>query len=259
MSDYQQELEEAVAVKREATPENNTLRLVLIQLMQKALHGERPIDMFVQFARQVTETAENVEDPLNTKGMLLSAIKRFECQLDCLEEAKIDDKVGTYKENLAKITTALYNDKVLTKQDCIDHLSSSLMEKAGVIKSKMVFDRQYVRFMTNLKYKQKKYNLLREDMVGYSALMNQVARGTMDVDENNKNKMPPTPLDRIPSLMHIMTSLTGKALFRGVALPIKTIKRVDSISWSRPNGSPWLILPVNRFAFFLFFFLFFSP
>lgn len=59
-------------------------------------------------------------------------------------------------------------------------------------------------------YKQNKFNLFREDNVGYAALTNDLIVGSTDHEYDKHNQAPPTPLDRVPTFLQTISSHIGK-------------------------------------------------
>ena len=49
-------------------------------------------------------------------------------------------------------------------------LETGTLEKAGIIQNQKQFQQRYIRAKTRLFYKQQKFNLLREEIEGYSKL-----------------------------------------------------------------------------------------
>lgn len=61
-------------------------------------------------------------------------------------------------------------------------------------------------------YKQNKFNLFREDNVGYAALINDLIVGSTDHEYDKRNQAPPTPLDRVPTFLQTISSHIGNKM-----------------------------------------------
>lgn len=59
------------------------------------------------------------------------------------------------------------------------------------------------------RYKQHKFNLLREDVEGYAGLINDLTRLSIDNQRNVQGKLEPTPMERIPEFLTIISSRIG--------------------------------------------------
>ncbi|CAO3576341.1 unnamed protein product [Absidia cylindrospora] len=129
-----------------------------------------------------------------------------------MEEAKRQDeetKIASRKANLIAMIKGAMNATILSEADCKLHFSSQLLENAKVIPSKLMFDRRLIRMNTAMLYKQNKFNLLREDAVGYSALINDILIGSIDLERDAFEQLPPTPMDRVPRFLDIISSHIG--------------------------------------------------
>ncbi|KII65576.1 THO complex subunit 2 [Thelohanellus kitauei] len=73
------------------------------------------------------------------------------------------------RENLLKLVSCMA--RFLNEDSLKEFLDPETLEQAGVIKSSKIFNQKLVRLKTKLFYKQKKFNLLREDSEGYSKLV----------------------------------------------------------------------------------------
>ena len=62
----------------------------------------------------------------------------------------------------------------------------------------------------DIRYKQQKYNLMREEINGYSSLVNDLTSLSIDNERDDKGKLTPTPLTKIPEFLNIMTSRIGE-------------------------------------------------
>ena len=75
-----------------------------------------------------------------------------------------------HKARLAKVTTLVSKlgcSRIL--QERLD-LETGTLEKAQVIQNQKMFQQKYIKTKTRLFYKQQKFNLLREEIEGYSKL-----------------------------------------------------------------------------------------
>jgi THO complex subunit 2 len=84
-------------------------------------------------------------------------------------ECSIEDN-DDHKSRLSKITALVQKmgaGRVL--QERMD-LETGTLEKAGIIPNQKQFQQRYIRAKTRLFYKQQKFNLLREEIEGYSKL-----------------------------------------------------------------------------------------
>lgn len=70
-----------------------------------------------------------------------------------------------------------------------------------------------INIIYSTRYKQNKFNLLREDAVGYSALINDIIIGSIDLERDEFGRLPPTPLDRIPHFLDIISSHIGNLAY----------------------------------------------
>lgn len=60
-----------------------------------------------------------------------------------------------------------------------------------------------------LRYKQHKFNLLREDSEGYASLINELTISSIDNQRDTKGKLTPTSLSKVPEFLKTISSHIG--------------------------------------------------
>ncbi|KAI8336094.1 transcription factor/nuclear export subunit protein 2-domain-containing protein [Chlamydoabsidia padenii] len=212
----QEEVELALRYASEWPPHNNTnpLRQLISRSTYRTYIGERTIDHFVNLFKTLVSDEGGVfaEKNIDMRLYFINSLKTQDINLECMEEAKLENEVGKIanrKANLIAMIKGAIDAAILSDTECKIHFSSQLLENVKVIPSKLMFDRRLIRLNTAMLYKQNKFNLLREDMVGYSALINDIVIGTIDLERDEYGRLPPTPMDRIPRFLDIISSHIG--------------------------------------------------
>ncbi|KAI8082834.1 transcription factor/nuclear export subunit protein 2-domain-containing protein [Halteromyces radiatus] len=192
----------------------NPLRQLISQSTYYTYIGERSLDSFIDLFKALTEDKDGIFENKNIDIRLffINSMKTQDVNLECMEEAKREEdqpKIASRKANLIAMIKGVIDANILSDADCKVHFSSQLLESAKVIPSKSIFDRRLIRMNTAMLYKQNKFNLLREDAVGYSALINDIIIGSIDLERDEFGRLPPTPLDRVPRFLDIISSHIG--------------------------------------------------
>ncbi|KAI8335335.1 transcription factor/nuclear export subunit protein 2-domain-containing protein [Chlamydoabsidia padenii] len=197
-----------------ANTNHNPLRQLISRSTYRTYNGERTVESFVDLFKNlaIDEGGDFFSKGIDIRLYFINSIKSQEVDLECLEETKNENettKIATRKNNLIAMLKGVISAGILSEADCKIHFSSQLLENAQVIPSKTLFDRRLIRMNTAMLYKQNKFNLLREDADGYSALINDIVIGSIDLERDEFGHLPPTPLDRIPRFLDIISSHIG--------------------------------------------------
>ncbi|KAI8376199.1 transcription factor/nuclear export subunit protein 2-domain-containing protein [Radiomyces spectabilis] len=193
----------------------NGLRQLISRSTYHAYTGRRSIDSFVKLMDTLVKDDDGVfaANHIDARLLFINSLKTQDVHQESMQELQLDDEtkeeMQQYKDNLVAMIKALLDAKLLSDADCKIHFSSQLLEDARVIPSKAMFDRRLVRLNTSMLYKQNKFNLAREDMAGYSALINDILQGSIDLEYDAYGNPPATPLDRVPKFLETISSNIG--------------------------------------------------
>ncbi|KAI9270691.1 transcription factor/nuclear export subunit protein 2-domain-containing protein [Phascolomyces articulosus] len=214
--DMQDELELAFSLASDyILLKSNPFRQLISKTTSDAYSGKRSVEGYLDFMGAIiTDENEILQNHnIDTRMLFINSYKSKDANLEALLELKLEgeagEKVETKKRNLIAMVKGAVDRSIFTVSDCKINFSSQLLEDAGLIPSKGMFDRRLVRLNTSMLYKQNKFNLFREDNVGYTALVNDLIVGSIDLPYDDYGQAPPTPLDRIDTFLETVSSHIG--------------------------------------------------
>ncbi|ORX61575.1 hypothetical protein DM01DRAFT_1299585 [Hesseltinella vesiculosa] len=208
----QEELDLAQQYARDYSPDNTNLRQLITRTAYRSCVGERSVDHFIELFKSLLQNEDLSNSNVDVRMFFVNSIKSQDTHVESLEEsgpAENKERAQVFKENIVAMIKGALDAKLLTEDDCKIHFNSSLLETAKIIPNKTFFEKRLIRINTALLYKQNKFNLLRENSVGYSALVNDIVIGTIDLQRDAYGRLPPTPLNRIPRFLNIISSHVG--------------------------------------------------
>ncbi|KAI7849247.1 transcription factor/nuclear export subunit protein 2-domain-containing protein [Circinella umbellata] len=194
---------------------SNPFRQLISKATSDAYYGRRTVDGFLDFMGAMIKDEAGVcrNHNIDIRMLFINSFKSKDANLEALSELKLEgdaaEKVEARKANLIAMVKGAADRSIFTEADYKINLSSQLLEAAKLIPSKVMFDRRLVRLNTAMLYKQNKFNLFREDNVGYTALINDLIVGSIDLPYDENGQAPPTPLDRIDTFLETVSSHIG--------------------------------------------------
>ncbi|CAO3576935.1 unnamed protein product [Absidia cylindrospora] len=193
---------------------DSPLRQLISRSTYRTYIGKCTIESFLDLFKKLVAGEGGILSNKNNDIRLyfINSMKTQDVSLECLEELPQEDerfKISERKANLIAMLKGAIKASLLSVADCRLHFSTSLLEMAKVIPSKLMFDRRLIRTNTARLYKQNKFNLLHEDPVGYSALINDIVIGSIALECDEFGRLPPTPIDNIPRFLDVISSHIG--------------------------------------------------
>ncbi|KAI8147416.1 transcription factor/nuclear export subunit protein 2-domain-containing protein [Fennellomyces sp. T-0311] len=214
------ELQEEIEHARSLAPsyvllQSNPLRQLISRTTHDAFAGRRSVEGFLEFMGALIKDETGVfrNHSIDIRLLFINSLKSKDVQVEALSELKLDDnaaaRLATRKANINAMVKGAVDKGILTIADAKINFSTQLLQDNALIPSKIMFDRRLVRLNTSMLYKQNKFNLFREDNVGYAALINDLIVGSIDLPYDEYGQAPPTPIDRIPSFLQTVSSHIG--------------------------------------------------
>uniref|UniRef100_A0A6G1S584 THO complex subunit 2 n=1 Tax=Aceria tosichella TaxID=561515 RepID=A0A6G1S584_9ACAR len=144
----------------------------IYRLIQTVIKGGLEVDALIGQLKEFSET-------LDEKDEIIDAIADAISLNDA--ENNVCDKELKLRERLLAVIKALHSSQLLPIEIAQERLDVDTLGQVNLINDKKQFSTSYVRLRTKLYFTQIKYNLLKEQIAGYSKILTELYR----LDQNN--------------------------------------------------------------------------
>lgn len=142
--------------------------LVIYRLIQTAVKGDETVESLVDQLKAASESPEANSDEI------IDAIADALSLSDA--ESIVCDKDPKIREKLLAVIKSLHSSQLLPLEIAQERLEVETLGQVGLVKDTRVFATNFVRLRTKLYFTQTKYNLLKEQSVGYAMILTELFR-----------------------------------------------------------------------------------
>jgi THO complex subunit 2 len=153
----------------------NTMDTIEVhRLIQTVVKGDNAVENLIGQLKEVSETLDGKDEFIDIIADALSLSDA---------ENNVCDKELSFRERLLALIKALHSSQLLPLEIAQERLDVDTLGQVGLVNDKKQFSTSYVRLRTKLYFTQTKYNLLKEQVVGYAKILTELYR----LDQNNIN------------------------------------------------------------------------
>ncbi|XP_056012472.1 THO complex subunit 2-like isoform X2 [Ostrea edulis] len=139
--------------------DSKVLKNALFELSWRVLNGQMKVESAINLLEDLCESVKELPVAISDVFAILDV------ELSISEENSHRDKF---------ISLVLGCEKMVASSLLKERLDLETLESLGLLSSKAQFSQKYVKLKTKLYYKQKKFNLLREESEGYAKLISEL-------------------------------------------------------------------------------------
>ncbi|ETS61330.1 hypothetical protein PaG_04350 [Moesziomyces aphidis] len=165
--------------------------LLLALLRQHCLSSHTPDNAAYQLLAQLHQHATSTESQSIVSDCLLDAIWSFDLELESRNDLAASESAAAQppslalhphhplplalaRQTLAALVADLLSAAVLAEDHVSERLEHSLLALVGLIPNEVYFNKRSIQLRTARLFKQQKFNLLREENQGYTALITEI-------------------------------------------------------------------------------------
>ncbi|CCF47990.1 hypothetical protein NDA11_007965 [Ustilago hordei] len=190
-SQLQSTLLTAVSSSQAHERDSHLLALLLVILRVDCLSSQAPEAFASLLLKHVSEQVQDPEANESLSDALLDSIWSIDVELDARNDlvstqtstadstsialrTEVSIPLVVARQRLANLVNDLVSASILTEEQVGERLDQNLLALIGLIPNEVYFNKRSIQLRTARLFKQQKFNLLREENEGYTALITEV-------------------------------------------------------------------------------------
>ncbi|KAI8580003.1 hypothetical protein K450DRAFT_238875 [Umbelopsis ramanniana AG] len=192
-------------------PNDSPLRQFVVTEANNAARERRSVDSFVELISILCKDEDKTFATLDVDfpRLVVDALWVLDTERELYTDNSSGVDLAKLQRSLAQIVKSTTTNGSISAQLCKTTLSTQLLADAGLINNKGNFDKRIIRMKTAMLYKQNKFNLTREETLGFSKLVGEIISNAFQADIRRSKDETANYDDLIQLVLRNISSLIG--------------------------------------------------